>query len=145
MNPASARRIAVVNKLINKEGQTIVYRSVSAPVSDYTQPWKTTAGGQTLHTFKVVFVDSKNYRQFLQFLKGTDVPEGGKLGLMGPQTFAPGKLDTIYRGTLGYTIEGVKQVDPGGDVLLYKLELAAGGVTTTDADILAAIAAAGAQ
>lgn len=141
MDP-NTRRLATVNRLINKEGQTVVYKSQTAPVADESQPWKSTAGGYTLNICKMVFVDSRNYKQFLAFIKGTDIPEGGKLGLMAPQSWTPAKLDTVYRDQLGYAVEGFKVIDPGGVLLLYKIEIAAGGTTAPQTpDMLAAFAA----
>ncbi len=132
------RLSATVNRLIVAYGQQIIYKSVAAPVSDAAQPWKTTAGTYTLQPIFMAFVDAKNYKQFLQFIKGSDIPEGGKIGLMAAQSFTPSKLDTVYRDMLGYAVEGYKVVDPGGVPLLYKIELARSGSTSgVTADVIA--------
>lgn len=122
--------------------KTVDYQPVpDAVVNNTAQPWKVgalTPGGTDPNTLPptipvyAAFVDAQSRGSSTQgmvaeFIHGTDVIGGNKMALIaGGLTFIPRVNDLIIRSGFVYKVGKIKTVDPGGLVVLWKLNLEIG-------------------
>lgn len=119
---------ATVTRLIATYGADAVWSIIAVPTPDPAKPWEASAPQPppTAKTIKVCVVDGKGVPAWLSMIKGIEVPTGGKVALFAPTDFEPKLTDSLLvSGTDLYTINTIKTVNPGGVVLLYKVDLTA--------------------
>jgi hypothetical protein len=137
-----SRQLASAQRQIRAKGDLVQYQPIAdAVVNNPAQPWKVgnlTPSGTDPNAFVpaipvyAVFVDAQSRGSSTQgmvaeFVHGTDVIGGNKMALIaGGLTFTPRVNDLIIRGGFFYKVGKIKTVDPGGLVLLWKLNLEIG-------------------
>lgn len=118
-----ARAIATAKRLIDKNGQSVVWRK-PAPADPTAKPWRDVRDGEPTDTpVKIVWVTPK-FLQTMAFLindKGTDVPKGVEQALMAAQTFEPELTDRVVIGGVEWSLFRVDPVKPNGTPILYRL------------------------
>lgn len=119
------RAIATVLRLIEKNGQSVVWNSLTnAAPADTSKPWKPGAAGATPHTVSICFIPvrDKETRKLIQYLKGTDVPIGQLAGLMGQVSFEPAVKDVVVRDSKQLAISSIDWLSPNGQKILCTIE-----------------------
>jgi hypothetical protein len=61
--------------------------------------------------------------EFFRYLKGTDIPIGSMIGLMGAVNFEPKLSDIIIRPNDELKIKSISPLAPNGDIIFYQLEI----------------------
>ena len=121
-------QIATAKRLIAAKGELCLWAaSAPATAADPDQPWLTVAGAAPapVEVRIVMLPASRQYRELLRFLKGTEVVGGGAYGLMAAVSFDPAKTGIVTRknGTK-LSIESIDLLAPNGDPILYTIEFA---------------------
>jgi hypothetical protein len=118
-----ARQIAKAKQLIHKYGQSVNWQKSGATPSG-PQPWKKTPAAPVDNAVEILFLRAQggSINALFHLLKGTDIPEGGKRGLMGAVGFTPDIGDTVIQGSVPLTIKSIDTLAPNGPVILYFLE-----------------------
>lgn len=127
------RQIATAKRLIAKYGQTCIWRKVAngAPV-DSLKPWKPTASETSDNNASIVFLPaSRENRELLRYLKGTEIPVGSIQGLMPAVSFEPTLKDVVIRDGKQLRLKSIDPVSPNGEIILYTLEFEESGTGTT--------------
>lgn len=121
------RAIATAKKLIAKNGQSVKWRVVreGAPV-DPSKPWKPSAPISNVeHDVFVCFLPvDKEMREFIRYIRGSEVATGSEMGLMGAVAFEPSQKDVVIRNGIEYRIKSIDRLAPNGDPILYTVEFA---------------------
>lgn len=123
------RQIATANKLIQKNGQLVVWKSVTtgAP-ADAAMPWKPTVAVDPQHDAYICFLPiNRQMTQLFNYLRGTnDIPTGSVMGLMaGNVAFAPKLKDVVMRDGDTLRIKSIDLLSPNGQKILYTIEFEA--------------------
>ena len=121
------RAIATAERLINRNGQLVQWRSYAdgAP-PDTSKPWKPGQGGETNTDVVICFLpQDKESRELFRYLRGTnDVPTGFLQGLMkGNISFVPALSDVVVRDGEIMRIRSIELLSPNGQKVLYTVEL----------------------
>jgi hypothetical protein len=115
------RAIQTALRLIKKNGQDVTWRQVSdgAP-ADPNKPWNPGTSVNTDRTVRICFlpVDRQTMETF-NFVKGTDVPKGSVMGLMGNVPFDPNIKDVVLRNGEELRIASLDVLSPNGQKVLY--------------------------
>lgn len=121
------RQIATALRLIEKNGQLVKWRVVTAPIPDPTRPWENGTETVVDNDCTICFLPiTKEMRESLIFIRGTEVPGGSVMGLMGKvDNFVPAVTDTVVRDGVVYTIKNIDILSPNGQVVLYTIEFKA--------------------
>jgi len=116
--------IATALRLIKKNGQSVTFSQLTdgAP-ADPLKPWKPSEQTNVDYTVDIAFFTSSlQTRKFLQYLTGTEVPEGNLIGYMGQVSFEPKIKDIVIRDGVELTIRDFDLISPNGQKVLYILE-----------------------
>lgn len=140
------RPIATAKRLIDKYGQQVTWRSIgSGTLLDPTKPWKGKTAVGTLQDyqvkiafFNVSHVDAENQHMMNQGKLpnssrvtvnsysdfGFSVQNvGNTLAYMAQVNFQPGFNDLVLRNGKEHRVVNINNIDPGGPVVLYIVEL----------------------
>lgn len=123
------RQIATAKRLIEKYGQTVSFSRISETISDPLKPWEKTLGTPEVSNFKMVFIDpnatgiSQLGKEFLQYLKGSEILEGKLRGLLANNNFEPKPTDILTRNSKELKIYAINPLAPSDQTILYVLEL----------------------
>lgn len=115
------RAIQTALRLIAKNGQKVVWRTINdAAPSDPSQPWNPGAATPVDNDATICFlpVDRQTMETF-NFIKGTEVPKGSVMGLMGNVPFAPNLKDVVIRDGVELRIATIDVLSPNGQKVLY--------------------------
>lgn len=116
------RAIATAKRLIEKNGQSVVWRK-PAPADPAAKPWRDVRDGVPDDTpVKIVWVTPKlQTLAFLQALKGTDIPAGVEQALMAAQDFEPELTDRVVVDGVEQSLYRADPIKPNGTPILYRL------------------------
>ena len=115
------RAIQTALRLIAKNGEVVTWKQVSeGGAADPDEPWNQLPAETKSYNATVCFlpVDRITMETF-NFAKGTEVPKGSVMALMGKVPFEPGLQDTIERGDQKYRIASLDVLSPNGQKVLY--------------------------
>ena len=124
------RAITLAQKLITKNGQSVTWRQVSdSALPDPNKPWEPGTPDTTDLTVRIVFLQVKREdRQWMKYLKGTEVEIGSAIGLMagelGTPTFTPKKKDVVIRDGEQLSINYCDPFKPNDQTVLWYIEFA---------------------
>ena len=118
------RQVQTAKKLIAKNGQLVKWRIVrdAAPV-DTAQPWKPTNPATPVeHDVTICFLPiTKEMRETIAYLRGTEVPTGYVMGYMGAVNFEPSLKDVVIRDGKELRLFNVEELNPNGQTILYTM------------------------
>lgn len=115
------RAIATAQRLIKKNGQSVVWRQViDTPNPD--QPWKAPTQVVTDHPVVIAFIPmTREYKEMFVFKDKSEVTSGFVVGLMGQVPFTPGPKDVVIRNGKTYDIETLDLLSPNGQQILWTM------------------------
>lgn len=121
-----ARQQDTAKRLIVKNGQAVVWRSLSngAP-GNASEPWKPGVGATVDNPVSIVFLpESRLGYEWIARLANTDIPEGSGYGLMHKVSFIPTLKDTVVKDGETFRVVSLDPLAPNGEVILYVVRLA---------------------
>ena len=113
--------------LINKYGQSIVYKSTNSSIQNINKPWIQTDSIPTQYNVKMIFLspsDSGNSRlghEILKYLGNTDSKTGELRGYLEAGIVEPKLSDIVERSSKEMKISYVDKLDINGEVIFYIL------------------------
>lgn len=119
------RQIATALRLIQKNGQKVVWKSIPAETpADPAKPWN---GGANVPVQSDVFicfvpVRDRDTRKFFAYLTGSEIQIGSLAGLMGNVPFEPNLNDVVLRDGKELRMTSIDLLSPNGQKILYTLE-----------------------
>lgn len=117
------RQIETAKRLIAKNGERVTWRIIDdAAPPDPTKPWEPGPAAPVDHDVAICFlpVDRKTQETFT-FIKGTEVPKGSAMGLMGNVQFEPNLKDVVIRNGIELRLAYIDVLSPNGQKLLYTM------------------------
>lgn len=119
-----AKKTAI--RLIRKYGQEVQWLA-SQPIQldDDAEPWLPSQTNFVPFNVRMVFTQDKlDSKEELRYMKDSEIVDGQVNALMEPvKGFVPRLKDKIVRDGQTLTVDNINPVNPGGTILLYKLEL----------------------
>jgi len=115
------RAIQTALRLIAKNGEKVKWRVINdAAPTDPSQPWNPGPATPVDNDATICFlpVDRQTMETFT-FIKGTEVPKGSVMGLMGNVPFAPNLKDVVIRDGKELRIANIDVLSPNGQKVLY--------------------------
>lgn len=115
------RQIQTALKLIAKNGQKAKWRIIPDPApTDPTKPWRPGAAEPDDKDVTICFlpIDRQTMETFA-FIRGTEVPKGSVMGLMGNVPFEPNLKDVVIRDGRELRIANIDVLSPNGQKILY--------------------------
>lgn len=108
------RSIALAKRMIQKYAQV-------------TTPWILANEDQSAPVVTknvyIVFKTTNATFAFLRFISNSNVAEGNVDAIMAVQDFTPTLFDTVVRNGVNYTIKSLDPVQPGNELILWRIEL----------------------
>lgn len=115
------RAIATALRLIKKNGQLVDWLP-QQKATDIDEPWKDEATEIEPEKVYICFLPvDKEMQGFLTYLKGTEVPIGSMVGLMGAVDFEPALGDTVIRDGNTLRPSYIELLSPNGQKILYTI------------------------
>lgn len=115
------RAIQTALRLIAKNGEKVKWRVIDdAAAPDPSQPWNPGPATPEDKDVTICFlpVDRQTMETFT-FIKGTEVPKGSVMGLMGNVPFNPNLKDVVIRNGVELRIANIDVLSPNGQKVLY--------------------------
>ncbi|WEL95607.1 hypothetical protein [Xanthomonas phage vB_XooS_NR08] len=115
------RAIQTALRLIAKNGEKVKWRVIDdAAAPNPSQPWKPGPATPEDKDVTICFlpVDRQTMETFT-FIKGTEVPKGSVMGLMGNVPFNPNLKDVVIRDGVELRIANIDVLSPNGQKVLY--------------------------
>lgn len=115
------RAIQTALRLIAKNGEKVKWRVIDdAAAPDSSQPWNPGPATPEDKDVTICFlpVDRQTMETFT-FIKGTEVPKGSVMGLMGNVPFNPNLKDVVIRDGVELRIANIDVLSPNGQKVLY--------------------------
>ena len=115
------RAIQTALRLIAKNGEKVKWRVIDdAAAPDPSQPWNPGPATPEDKDVTICFlpVDLQTMETFT-FIKGTEVPKGSVMGLMGNVPFNPNLKDVVIRDGVELRIANIDVLSPNGQKVLY--------------------------
>lgn len=115
------RAIQTALRLIAKNGEKAKWRVIDdAAAPDPSQPWNPGPATPVDKDVVICFlpIDRQTMETFA-FIKGTDVPKGSVMGLMGNVPFDPNLKDVVIRNGVELRIANIDLLSPNGQKVLY--------------------------
>lgn len=115
------RQIQTALRLIAKNGEKVKWRVIDdAAAPDPSQPWNPGPATPVDKDVVICFlpIDRQTMETFA-FIKGTDVPKGSVMGLMGNVPFDPNLKDVVIRDGVELRIANIDLLSPNGQKILY--------------------------
>ena len=119
--PRFDRAIQTALRLIAKNGEKVKWRVIDdAAAPDPSQPWNPGPATPEDKDVTICFlpVDRQTMETFT-FIKGTEVPKGSVMGLMGNVPFNPNLKDVVIRDGVELRIANIDVLSPNGQKVLY--------------------------
>lgn len=119
--------IATAQRLIAKNGEAVIWRSISNPEPvDPDKPWIVGPTESTDYVVNVCFLPlSRVNLETFTLIQGTEVPKGAVMALMGNVPFAPNLKDVVVRSGTELRIDSLDILSPNGQIVLYTMVLKA--------------------
>lgn len=117
------RQIQTALRLIKKNGQKATWRTIDdADPSNPSQPWNPGPANPVDNDAIICFlpIDRQTMETF-NFIKGTEVPKGSVMGLMGQVKFEPNLKDVVIRDGVEMRISSIDVLSPNGQKILYTM------------------------
>ena len=117
------RAIQTALRLIAKNGEKVKWRVIDdAAAPDPSQPWNPGPATPEDKDVTICFlpVDRQTMETFT-FIKGTEVPKGSVMGLMGNVPFNPNLKDVVIRDGVELRIANIDVLSPNGQKVLYSV------------------------
>ena len=117
------RAIQTALRLIAKNGEKVTWRVINdAPSPNPSQPWNPGASTPEDKPATICFlpVDRQTQETFT-FIKGTEVPKGSVMGLMGQVPFDPNLKDVVIRDGKELRLAYIDVLSPNGQKVLYTM------------------------
>lgn len=112
--------IKTAQRLIAKNGEKVKWRVIEdAPPTDPSKPWEPGTALQDDKDVTVCFLPVD--QQTFNFIKGTEVPKGSVMGLMGNVPFAPNLKDVVIRNGVELRLAYIDVLSPNGQKVLYTM------------------------
>jgi hypothetical protein len=116
------RQIENAKRLIKAKGQLVIWSQTNIAIG--AKPWLSSIPTSVNHNVSIVFLpQSRTMMEFFRYLKGTDIPIGSMIGLMGAVNFEPKLSDIIIRPNDELKIKSISPLAPNGDIIFYQLEI----------------------
>ena len=115
-------QIKTALRLIARNGQPVKWRVLlDGEPADPLQPWKPSQLAALIeHDVKICFLPiTKEMRETIAYLRGTEVNTGSTMGYMGAVSFKPSSKDVVIRDGVELRIENIDILSPNGQVILY--------------------------
>jgi hypothetical protein len=115
------RQIATAKRLIAKNGELVKWRVIDDPTpTDPNKPWEPGPATPDDKDATICFlpIDRQTMETF-NFIKGTEVPKGSVMGLMGQVNFEPNLKDVVIRDGKELRIASLDVLSPNGQKILY--------------------------
>ncbi|WID30692.1 hypothetical protein [Pseudomonas phage HMGUpa1] len=115
------RAIQTALRLIAKNGEKVKWRVIDdAAAPDPSQPWNPGPATPEDKDVTICFlpVDRQTMETFT-FIKGTEVPKGSVMGVMGNVPFNPNLKDVVIRDGVELRIANIDVLSPNGQKVLY--------------------------
>ena len=115
---------ALATRLINEHGDDVVYTEVTKgnPV-DPDKPWEGSAETPTSHNVKMVFtIDRLEDREFIHFMRNTEMVSGQVDALMAVEDFEPKQGDYMTRDGQSWVIANANPLKPGPLLIMWFIE-----------------------
>lgn len=118
--------IALATKLILKNGQAVLWRSIpAAAIPDPLQPWKPSAAVPVDRPVTICFLPySRVNFELMRTLGLSEIQTGTLYGLMAAVDFVPSPKDVVIRNGQEYRIKGVDTLSPNDQKILYTIDFA---------------------
>lgn len=115
------RQIESAKRLIRSKGQLVLWRQFTDSPSAIK--WKPETPTTTDYNVYITFFPIMNVmKEFLRYMKDSDVPVGSIQGYMAAQTFEPTLRDIVIAGSDIYNVKSINKLAPNGDTILYIIE-----------------------
>lgn len=115
------RQIDAAKRLIRSKGQLVLWRQFTD--SPTSTKWKPEPAISTDYNVYVTFFPIMSVmKEFLRYMKDSDVPVGSVQGYMAAQTFEPTLRDIVIAGSDTYNVKSINNLAPNGDTILYIIE-----------------------
>lgn len=118
------RQIATAKRLIQKNGQKVIWRQLPDISADPLKPWNGQLAAPIDNEVLICFVPAKekSTRVLFEYLAGSEVQIGSLAGLMGEVPFTPNPKDVVIRDGVELRFESIDVLSPNGQKVLYTLE-----------------------
>lgn len=115
------RQIDTAKRLIRSKGQLVLWRKyVDSPTST---KWKPEAPvSEDYNVYITFFPIMSSMKEFLRYVKDSDVPVGTIQGYMAAQSFEPSLRDVVIAGSKIYNVKNIQELAPNGETILYIIE-----------------------
>lgn len=117
------RAINTAQRLIAKNGEKVKWRVIEdVTPTDPNKPWEPGPALPEDKDVTICFlpVDRQTQETF-NFIKGTEVPKGSVMGLMGNVPFAPNLKDVVIRNGVELRLAYIDVLSPNGQKVLYTM------------------------
>lgn len=115
------RQVATALRLIQKNGQRVIWRQRGEGISDPQAPWLPVSDITVDNTPFICFLPLESGKEFLMSMGKGEAATGAFYGLMGAQSFAPSLKDTVIRDGIELDIDSIDVLSPNGQVILYTI------------------------
>lgn len=119
------RQISSAKKLIARYGEIVTWQSVlDGPPVTSDQPWKPSfpTVANVEHQVSMVFLPlSKEAKETMLRMRGTEVQTGFVMGYMGAVSFTPSLKDVVVRRGKHLRPEHIDTLEPSGEAVLYTI------------------------
>ena len=116
------RQIEMALRLIKKNGEEIVWKSIVEPTVNPAEPWKPTPIDAVEHSATICFLTVDRVgMETLSFQYAKEVPKGLVFGLMGQVEFEPNLKDVVIRHGVEYRILNIDILSPNSQIILYEI------------------------
>lgn len=115
------RQIDSAKRMIKSKGKLVLWRVyIDSPSAT---KWKPEAPTTQDHNVYITFFPIMNaMKEFLRYMKDSDVPVGSIQGYMAAQDFEPSLRDIVISGSDIYNVKAIHKIAPNGDTILYIIE-----------------------
>jgi hypothetical protein len=115
------RAVATAQRLISENGQSVLWRQISAGAAVGT-PWGDATVTTIDYTVNMVFFpDTMANHEWLATRPQDGIPRGGVVGLFTTALFIPTVNDVVVRNGKNMTVVSVDQLSPNGQAIYYEV------------------------
>lgn len=116
------RQIQTALRLIEKNGEPVIWRSLTDVIPDVEQPWRTTVTAIEYDAIICFLTVDLQTKETLSLITKTEVTKGMVLGLMGTVIgFTPSLKDTVVRHATELRILSIDVLSPNGQIVLHTI------------------------
>lgn len=116
------RQIEMALRLIKKNGEEIIWKSIVEPTVNPAEPWKPDSIDAIEYPATICFLTVDRVgMETLSFQYAKEVPKGLVFGLMGQVEFEPNLKDVVIRHGVEYRILNIDILSPNSQIILYEI------------------------